>query len=67
VLDGLSDVLLSARRGTDAIPHARALALSGHAEIHEAIAARDAGAAREAMRRHILHAIDAVREARDPR
>jgi DNA-binding FadR family transcriptional regulator len=36
-----------------------------HGEIYRAIAARDAGAAREAMRRHILGGIDALREARD--
>jgi DNA-binding FadR family transcriptional regulator len=65
VLDALSDLLISARRRTDAVPRARKLALSEHVEIYRAIAARDAGSAREAMRRHILGGIDALREARD--
>jgi GntR family transcriptional repressor for pyruvate dehydrogenase complex len=64
VLDALSDLLLFTRRRTDAVPRARELGLSGHVEIYDAIVARDPAAAREAMRRHILEAIDAVREVR---
>jgi DNA-binding FadR family transcriptional regulator len=42
----LNDIPVSTRRRTDSVARAREIALAGHVEIFEAIAARNAAAAR---------------------
>jgi GntR family transcriptional regulator, transcriptional repressor for pyruvate dehydrogenase complex len=59
----LNGIPVSTRRRTDSVARAREIALADHVEIFEAIAAGNAAAARDAMRRHILQAIAVMHEA----
>jgi len=59
----LNAFLVSTRRRTDSVARAREIVLAGHVEIFEAIAARNAAAARDPMRWHILQAIAVMHEA----
>lgn len=67
VLDAIGDLLMASRRSTDALPAARAAAMVGHTEIFDAICSRDPEAAREAMKRHIVAATEAMHEAQRAR
>lgn len=61
VLDALADLLEASRKRTDAVPDAPETALSEHEAILNAISERNVSEAREAMRNHIVTAIDVVR------
>lgn len=63
VLDAVSSRLSRARATTDAVAGAREIAVLGHTEIYEAIAAHDADRARAAMRAHVLTGLAALEDA----
>lgn len=63
VLDAVSARLSLARATTDSVAGAREIGVLGHTEIYEAIASRDADAARAAMRAHVLAGLAALEDA----
>jgi GntR family transcriptional regulator, transcriptional repressor for pyruvate dehydrogenase complex len=64
MLDAVSVLIANARRLTEAVPWAVPRAVEDHARVVEAIRARDAEAAADAMRRHIDGAIEAIQVGR---
>lgn len=65
ILSSATDALSELRRVTAEVPGANDLALSEHERIRDAIASRDAQAARAAMAAHIHSAIWALERARE--
>ncbi len=57
VLDSIGDIMLEIRRTTYALPHDASKAYDYHRRIADKVKARDAGGAREAMRRHLSEAV----------
>jgi GntR family transcriptional repressor for pyruvate dehydrogenase complex len=64
MLDAVSGLIANARRLTEAVPWAIPRAVEEHYRILEAIRARDAEAAADAMRRHIDSAIESIQAGR---
>lgn len=62
VLDAIADLVVGARRPLERLAEAREVAAEEHDEIYAAIAARDAERARGAMRGHLTHAMEFVRQ-----
>jgi DNA-binding FadR family transcriptional regulator len=63
VLEAVSSRLREARATTDSVAGAREIAVLGHTEIYEAVAAHNAEGARAAMRAHVLSGLAALEDA----